>query len=168
MRCPACQHKNLEGSDECEKCGLDLSAINIYTPKSQIEESLIQDPVIRLKPRPAITVEPKTSIMQVVQLINKNKSSVLVVEQNNLIGIVTERDVLYKAMDGKLDLTKTPVSHIMTPNPETIHNDDSIACALNIMSVGGFRNIPIMQNDVAAYVVSIWDILRYIAEQEKI
>ena len=164
MKCPSCRHTNLAGADTCEKCGQELTSVNIYLPKSELEATLIQEPVTKLKPRPALVATPETSIYNVAHTITMNKSSVLVVEAQKLLGIVTERDILYKAMSEGMDMDKTPIKQIMTQDPETICSDDSIACALHIMSVGGFRNVPVLEGEKPVYVVTIWDILRYIAE----
>lgn len=167
MKCPSCEYENIPGDDLCSECGDELTSVNIYQPASDIEESIIQNPVIRIKPRPSINVKRDRPIMDVVKLINANRSSVLIInDDKSLAGIATERDVLYKASALGLDLKTSPIEKIMTANPETIHADDSIACAINIMSVGGFRNVPILQDNKPAYVITIWDILRYIAENK--
>src|SRR5207247_2463957 len=66
---------------------------------------------------------------------------VLVVEGERLVGIVTERDFIMKL--GQADAGR-PLSDFMTPDPEVLSPDDPIVYALNKMSVGGFRHVPLV------------------------
>jgi CBS domain-containing protein len=90
---------------------------------------------------------------------------VLVVEDCRAVGIFTERDVLRRVVSEDLDQGR-PVREIMTPSPETLGLDDGIAFALNRMIIGGFRHIPILdeqgapravlsQREVVAFIVSL-------------
>jgi len=72
---------------------------------------------------------------------------VMIVRGGCLVGIFTERDVLTRAAGAPIDLDATPVADLMTPNPECLTLDDGIAYALNKMSVGGFRHVPLVDAD---------------------
>jgi CBS domain-containing protein len=72
---------------------------------------------------------------------------VMVCEDDRLVGVFTERDVLTRVAGTSLDLDATPVGELMTPDPECLTLDDSIAWALNKMSVGGFRHVPLVDVD---------------------
>ena len=56
MRCPACDHPNPPGADECERCQTPLAALDAPTPHGPVETSLLNDPVSVLDPRPPVTV----------------------------------------------------------------------------------------------------------------
>ena len=87
---------------------------------------------------------------------------VLVVEGERLAGILTERDLLLKMEHADLD---GPVSRLMTPDPETLSPDDPIVYALNKMSVGGFRHVPLVDGDGRPVgVVSVKDVVDYIVD----
>src|SRR5438477_10477753 len=86
----------------------------------------------------------------------------LVVTNNQLVGIITERDLLLKLEQGDLD---RPVSQLMTPDPEVLGLADPIAYALNKMSVGGFRHIPLVDaTGRPVGIVSVKDIVDYIVD----
>ncbi len=163
MKCPFCECENLEGADLCESCEEDLSALDGMQPQSELERALMEDPISEVPPREPICVSPTVSVYDVAKKMNKHHTGcVLVTEQDKLVGIATERDILYKA-SGKIkeDLTKLPITEIMTSQPESLLEDDTVAYALNRMSVGGFRHIPILKEEKVIGFLSIRDILRY-------
>jgi CBS domain-containing protein len=87
---------------------------------------------------------------------------VLVVDGASLVGIVTERDLLMKLQGADLDRS---VDELMTRDPETLHPDDPIAYALNLMSDGGFRHVPLVDAQHRPVgVVSVKDVVNYLAD----
>jgi CBS domain-containing protein len=82
------------------------------------------------------------------------------------VGIFTERDVLNKLV-GKAALAQTTaVRDLMSANPETLNENDSVATALNKMSLGRYRHIPIQRADGSYAVTSIKHVLKYIAKED--
>ncbi|HKP48289.1 MAG TPA: CBS domain-containing protein [Pyrinomonadaceae bacterium] len=59
-----------------------------------------------------------------------------------------------------------PVRELMSPNPETLHQTDSVAEALNRMSLGRYRHLPIKKSDGSYAVASIKSVLSYIAKED--
>ena len=59
-----------------------------------------------------------------------------------------------------------PISKLMSGNPETLHEKDSVAEALNRMSVGRYRHLPVRKNDGSYAVASIKSVLNYIAKED--
>jgi CBS domain-containing protein len=58
------------------------------------------------------------------------------------------------------------VKHLMTSNPEVLHETDSVAEALNKMSLGRYRHIPYLKSDGTYAVASIKSVLKYIAQED--
>lgn len=112
-----------------------------------------------------VWVEATASIRDAVAVMNRRGvGCVLVVEEDRLAGIFTERDLLRKVVTGR-DLDATPVGAVMTPEPECLTLDDGIAYALNMMSDGGFRRIPLVDGDGRpAGVVTMRNIVDYIVD----
>ena len=96
---------------------------------------------------------------------NSNSGCALVVERGKLVGIFTEHDVL-KKVNGGGDLTAATVKELMSRNPETLHEEDSVAEALNKMSLGRYRHIPFKRADGTYAVASIRSVLKYIAQED--
>src|SRR5262245_47183065 len=83
-----------------------------------------------------VSVAPTASIHEAIDVMNRHRvGCVLVVQQQRLVGIFTERDVLRKVVTNGRDLD-SPVGEVMTANPECLTLDDGIAYALNIMHDG--------------------------------
>ena len=129
-------------------------AVSINEP---IEKILYNEPVI---------VKKNTVISDVVNLLIENDvSCVLIVENNKLEGIFTERDVVRKLVYGKHDFTKEVVGSFMTRNPETLSPSAPIAYALNKMAAGGYRHIPLVDEaDKPIGYLSIKDIIEHLAD----
>lgn len=164
MNCPFCSYDNLPGMDECEQCGEDLTAFDGNQPKGKLEKSLAKDPISSLQLPEIAMVEPAATVREVAELLAGTNRCVLVVDQQRLAGIVTERDLLFRFMGTGKDPDETPVADIMTPKPETLDQNDKLAVALNKMAIGGFRHIPLMRNGLPIGAVSVRDILAYLAE----
>lgn len=116
--------------------------------------------------RPAEVIEAGQSVAAALILMNEHRiGSLAVVESEFLVGIVTERDILTKvAADENFDRQR-PVSDIMTPDPETLRKDDSILFVMNKMHLGGFRHVPIVDEEGRPlYVISVRDVLRLVHE----
>jgi len=76
---------------------------------------------------------------------------------------LTERDALRLLADGaSLDM---PVSEVMIRNPVTVHKNDTVSRAISLMSVGGFRRLPIVddQGNVEG-VLKVSGLLHYLVE----
>jgi len=61
---------------------------------------------------------------------------------------------------------EVPVKNLMTSNPEVLHETDSVAEALNKMSLGRYRHIPYLKSDGTYAVASIKSVLKYIAQED--
>lgn len=165
MKCPYCGYTNIKGSDVCDSCGEDLASLDGVVPKTKIERVLLSDPIKKLSPRPIITVNPSTNLFEAVSKMNAAKvGCVLVAEGEAIQGILTERDVVHKALAVGKDLSKTQVGSVMTARAESLSADDSLAYAVNRMAVGGYRHIPILTNGRPSGMISIRDVLKYLAK----
>ena len=168
MKCPYCGIANLEGEDSCESCGGDLMSIDWQIePQSELERALLEDPISSVPPPAAICLSPDTSIHEAAQKMNQRKiGCILVMEQDKLVGIVSERDILYKAMTLTEQSPKDiKLGSIMTAKPECLHGSDTVAYALNRMSLGGYRHIPILEDDKVVGLVSVTNLFKYITKR---
>ena len=84
--------------------------------------------------------------------------------KGKIVGMFTERDVVTKISLSAIDINQTPISEVMTKNPQTAHMTTSVAFALNMMSQGGYRHIPIVdEGGTPVGMVSVKNIVDYIA-----
>lgn len=114
------------------------------------------------------TVSPESSVHDALVLMaEKNTGSVLVAENNKLVGIFTERDYARKVnLKGRSSNT-TAIKEVMTPNPITISMDTHIDQCMSIMSSKKIRHLPIVDGDEMIGVISIGDVVKFIIEEQK-
>jgi CBS domain-containing protein len=166
MICPACNYSNIEGADECEVCDQSLTDLESSTSPNGPTDHVSQSPISRVPRPPTIMVLPTTPIREVVdRLAAGNVGCVLVVGPDGVLaGVLSERDLLMKAANSYEDAADRPAAEFMTPNPSTLPPDATVAWALNRMNVGGFRHIPIVEDGRPVSVVSVRDLLGFLAE----
>jgi CBS domain-containing protein len=131
----------------------------------EISNFNIDDPISSLNLHEVITVKSGTSLFDVINMLNDNKigATVVVDDKNSALGIFTERDILRKVIAKDLDLKKEKIDNYMTKAPETLCENDPIAFALNKMSDGSYRHIPITRNGNVKFMLSVKDIVDEIA-----
>ena len=120
----------------------------------------------------SITCSESMSVGDAARVMKRNRiGAIMVVEDEQLIGIFTERDALFRVLADNRDQS-TPVRDVMTRNPLSISPDKPFAEALQIMHEGRFRHVPVVENGRAIGMVSasdamgpeletfVWEILR--------
>ena len=79
--------------------------------------------------------------------------------RSRLAGIFTERDALFRVIAAGRDPSATRLADVMTPQPQTMHPDESFVKALRLMHKRGFRHLPVVENGRPLGVVSARDAL---------
>lgn len=112
------------------------------------ERALTEDEVSQLQHQPFMAVPPSTTVEQALRtMADLDIACLMIAEGDRLVGILSERDVVNKILDTYEKIKDQPVSAVMTPDPVTVHETESPAKALNLMAVGGFRHIPLLDVD---------------------
>jgi CBS domain-containing protein len=89
----------------------------------------------------------------------KGVGALLVVDDERLTGIFTERDALFRVIAPGLDPDRTRLAQVMTRDPRVIEPDRPFGHALHLMYEGGFRHVPVVENGRPIGVVSARDAL---------
>jgi CBS domain-containing protein len=167
MICPSCGHDNIEGADRCEECVTSL--LNLEVPQSGREgpaSSVMENDISQLD-QELLSVSTDTPALEVIRRMKvAGLGCVLVIEDGKLVGIFTERDLLNKLTGAAATSHQTAVSELMSLNPEILSETDSVAIAVNKMSMGRYRHIPVRKADGSYSVISIKHVLKYIAKAE--
>ncbi|GBD25090.1 Arabinose 5-phosphate isomerase KdsD [bacterium HR30] len=116
--------------------------------------------------KPPVCVPREASLREAIRRMNESGvGCVLIEDHGRLCGIFTERDVLTKVVGQPLDLDHEQVQAFMTPDPEVLSPDDRVSFALNLMTVGGFRHVPLVdEGGRPAGVVSMRNVVDYMVE----
>jgi len=107
-----------------------------------------------------LTADTGTTIAEAASLMAQRRvGSALVVDGPRLLGIFTERDIV-KALSQDASATHQAIGHWMTRNPQTIRSDATIEEALERMLDGGFRHLPVVDDDQMVGMISMRDLTR--------
>ena len=130
----------------------------------ELRRCIKEDTLSVLKPTLSVRIDPDATVKDVIQtMVNKKIGAVLIVENDELIGIFSERDIIRRVALDIESIGDRPIREYMTPNPVKLSVNDSIAFALNHMDVGGYRHIPITDDqNKPTGIVAARDIIRYL------
>jgi CBS domain-containing protein len=105
-------------------------------------------------------VTPSTKVGEAVALMAQHRiGSVLVMEDDRLVGIFTERDTV-RALSQTYDAPSHEVSSWMTADPITVQPEAPVEDALRTMLDNNFRHLPVLHGDQVAGIVSIRDLAK--------
>ena len=106
------------------------------------------------------TFSPDKTVREAAVLMTgQNIGALVVVENDELIGIVTERDMMRKVLGAGIDPDSTDIRAIMTPNPDVVTGECLASKALEMMVTKGYRHLPIVTDDgKACGMVSVRDL----------
>jgi signal-transduction protein with cAMP-binding, CBS, and nucleotidyltransferase domain len=114
------------------------------------------------------TAKESTTLEDAVKQMQENEGGSLVIvdKDGKVSGILTERDFLMKVLGKVKNWEKEPVSSAMTPDPFCLQCEDMIAHVMHNMHIGGYRHIPIVDNEgKPILIVSVKDVVSFIFEQ---
>jgi len=107
-----------------------------------------------------VAAPTRTCVSEAARSMRQNNvGAILVVDDERLVGIFTERDSLYRVVAENRDARRTPLVEVMTPAPQTVHPDDPFVRALHLMHAGGFRHVPVVEDGKLLGMVSARDAL---------
>lgn len=111
-----------------------------------------------------LTVDTATSLTDAAaRMCDRDVGAILVVAGDQLIGILTERDILRAVARGQVG---DDVGAWMTPHPETVEAEEPTRQAASIMIHSGFRHLPVLDGARPVGIVSIRDLMREVVDDE--
>ena len=142
----------------------EQSVVDERTTSEDLDVLALQQPIDLSELKPVVGVSPDTTISVVVDtMLTKRVGCVVVTDDDQLVGLFTERDLLCQVVPKGIDISSTPVSSVMTKRPETLPVDSPLVYALQRMSVGGYRHVPLVNNQgKPVAVISMRDIVQHI------
>jgi CBS domain-containing protein len=120
-----------------------------------------------------ITAAPDATVAKAAELMARRKvGAVLVLEHGALVGIFTERDVVFRVIAQGRDARATRLSEVMTIRPQTVDPEKSFGYALLLMHENGFRHLPVVEDDKLLGIVSARnaldpDLEEFVAESQR-
>jgi len=156
-------------SDRPEDIGDDAY---FETPRKRrrFDSNLVQLPLSEIPVREAVVLSPENTVTEAIRAMQRDhRGCVLITDDgtqgSKLAGIFTERDVLNRIVDRGKNPATLPLGEVMTPAPDVLGVDSTVAYALNKMSVGGFRHVPVVDDEHRpAFVVSVRDVVEFLVD----
>ena len=122
--------------------------------------------VLAQKSGAIISVRSDDQVVQVLMKMRDNRvRSVLVIDDEALVGIVTQGDCAIKVLLPGLDAKTTPVSQVMTRNPMTVKLGDRVDACMGLMVGKGFRHLPVVYAGKVVGLFSIGDAVKDIIHE---
>ncbi len=124
--------------------------------------------VLRAKGFGYYSIQSGSTAYEALELMaEKNIGALLVMEDNRLVGMFSERDYARKVILKGKSSKSTLVHELMTGNPVTVTPERTVPECMLLMTKNHIRHLPVMQGDVVLGVVSIGDIVHSIMTEQE-
>jgi CBS domain-containing protein len=125
-----------------------LSCYDRPAYRDEVESALAELLVSDVKTVPLAMIDAHARAGSAVQhLAEHHIACLMVMDGEQLVGVFTERDVLLKLAESFEDWHERPVREFMTPRPAIIYDTDSVASAVCVLAVQGYRHVPVLDAD---------------------
>jgi len=115
-----------------------------------------------------VSITPNTSVFDALKVMSeKNIGAVLVMEEEELLGIFSERDYARKVILAGRSSKTTEVKELMTSKVYCIDPSRTILDVMELMNDHRFRHVPVMENEKVIGVLSSGDVMRGVVAEQK-
>ncbi len=116
--------------------------------------------ILKRKGNQVTSVNPGTTVMEALRIMSEqNIGSVVVMENDSFLGIMTERDYSRKVILMNRHSSDTPVGEIMTKEFPSIKQSDTVETCMQLLSEKHIRYLPVIENGKLAGIISINDVV---------
>jgi CBS domain-containing protein len=123
--------------------------------------------LLKVKGGQIFSVAPTDSVLRAIEIMaTRHVGALLVMNQEGLLGIISERDYARKVILKNRSSHDTPVGDIMTKNPMTVSSDATVHHCMEIMTEGRFRHLPVVDKGRVVGILSIGDLVKAVIEDQ--
>lgn len=124
--------------------------------------------ILKTKGGNTFSITPDTIVFEALEImVEKNVSALVVLENEKLVGIFTERDYARKVVLKGKTSKDTLIAEIMTEDLITVSPDSTIDSCMRLMTSRFIRHLPVVAEDRLVGIISIGDVVKYIIEEQK-
>ena len=118
--------------------------------------------ILDTKGHQILSVEPEAKLSAAVKTLGERKiGAVLVMSQGRLEGILSERDIVRVLGERGAAVLDEPVSAVMTRKVISCRQADTVAAIMEMMTMGKFRHLPVVEEGKVVGLISIGDIVKW-------
>ena len=123
--------------------------------------------VLKNKGYDVVTVAPHQTVASVVKVLTQNRigAAPVINEAGQLIGIISERDIIRGISKYAGSVLTLPVEQLMTREVKTCSPEDQLVDLMEVMTLKRIRHLPVIQNGVLGGIVSIGDVVKQRLEE---
>jgi CBS domain-containing protein len=123
--------------------------------------------LLKVKGGQIFSLAPTDSVLHAIEIMaTRHVGALLVMTQDRLLGIISERDYARKVILKNRSSHDTPVGDIMTANPVTVSPDATVHHCMEIMTEGRFRHLPVVDKGRVVGMLSIGDLVKAVIEDQ--
>lgn len=121
------------------------------------------DAILNQKSGEIWSVSPDATVFEAIEkMAEKNIGALVVLEDDQLVGIISERDYTRKIMLRGKRSRETPVREIMSTELTTVDSKESVDDCLRFMTEKRVRHLPVVENGIMRGVISIGDLVKHV------
>jgi CBS domain-containing protein len=119
--------------------------------------------ILNQKSGDVFSISPDATVFEAVEIMDaKNVGALLVMEQERLAGIISERDYTRKVVLRGKRSQETKVAEIMSTNVTVTHPREPVEKCLRLMTDKHIRHLPVLDDDKVVGVISIGDLVKHV------
>lgn len=122
--------------------------------------------ILNLKGSDVVTIAPEKKLLDAIAMLTKHKIGALIVTQGReVVGVLSERDIVRLLSNKDNNRFENTVESAMTTAVKTCRPDDTVQHVMQVMTMGRFRHMPVVENGRLAGVISIGDVVKLRLEE---
>lgn len=125
--------------------------------------------ILALKGNEIVSVPPQCTVQEAIaRMVEKDISSVVVMEGGTMVGLLTARDVLHALHQRGCDLGRLPVAEVMVTEPIIGNPEDTVDYVRGVMTENRITHLPVMEGERLLGIISFHDVARACLSEAKL
>jgi CBS domain-containing protein len=126
--------------------------------------------ILKQKGHRVVTVTPQQTVASVVEVLTQNRigAAPVIGEDGQIVGIVSERDIVRGLSEHAEALLRLPIERLMTRDVRTCSSEDRLCDLAQVMTLQRIRHLPVVQSGALHGIVSIGDVVKQRLEEVQI
>ncbi|MPZ56444.1 MAG: CBS domain-containing protein [Rhizobiales bacterium] len=119
--------------------------------------------ILKAKGSDVVTIEPSATIAAAVKRLAEHRIGALVVHgpDKRVVGIISERDIVFVLAERGAGILGDPVSQVMTRKVVSCGLAETVSSVMERMTAGKFRHVPVIEENRLAGIISIGDVVKH-------